>query len=324
MAEESNSGLPESESEPSSVYEGDLTPEPTESPESDQGEGSESPETGDGSGQSASQSGDSETDGIFTDLEKDIPEVLKHQANNVKKKMQKVFTQKTQAISKEVEALRKSQITPELQRDYTTLYTWYDKLQKDPQTGFKELASQFGVSLDALVGSAKATATEVELDPGKLETREDFVNFARQEIRKAVEEVRVNEVNPLKQALSGIQGGSQKRENIERGARAVEEAKALPGFSDDKGQVTEAGSKAIAAVLRGEFTGPDALKKAHYFLVGQESQTKVQKLQTELINLKKNVRGAGSPPDDNSHKTVTRPSSPGNFWSDLSAEPLRS
>lgn len=328
MAEESTEGLQSSGEESSpSIYEGDLSPSGDESPKSDGSESTESPEISNDPGQSASQSGDSELDGIFTDLEKDIPEVLKAQAGNVKKKLQGYFTKKNQTISQEIETLKKSQITPELQRDYSTLYGWYEKLQKDPINGIRELASQLGMQPQAVVSALQGKPEEEEITPEYLAseqaTRADFAKYARQEALKAAEAVRAKEVKPLQESLSTLVGGSTKRDNIERGQRAVEEAaKTLPGFVDDKGQITKTGNEAIASVLRGEFTGPEALQRAHYYLVGRNAPSKVKQLETELVNLKKNVRGATNTLGGQSPNTTMKPSSPESFWSDMKSEPL--
>ncbi len=325
MAEE-NQGLETSNTEPSSVFSGELIVEGNESPVGDGSQSLESPDT-DGAGQSASQAGDSELDGIFTDLEKDIPETLKPRAGNVKKKLQGYFTKKNQAISKEVEDLRKNQITDEYRNEFKKLYTWAEKVQRDPINGLRELASQLGVDPKTLIQSAQTQVEEPELHPSQLVTREDYVKYAHQLAEKKTKPL-LEKVESLNKTLTNLQGGAEKREKIERGAKVLKEAESLPGFvlTDKAGnkQFSEMGKEAIQLVLKGEFQGPTAVERAFFYLQGREAPKKVKELETQLTTLKQNVRGATLPPDGHSPKTVTPPfkGSVEDKWARLKEEPL--
>lgn len=330
MANEKPKELDASSKESSSISKDELFSGSLESSEGNEEAGTESPPVvakSDDTGKSASESEDSDPElkGIFDDLEKDIPETLKNHATNVKKKLQGYFTKKNQTISTELETLRKNQVTDDLKRDYSTLYGWYDKIQRNPKEGLKELASQYGVSVAELVSASEAVAppVEEELTPDKLVTAEDYAKFARQEARKAAEEIRDKEVKPLREALSKFQGNSVQRENIQRGQAAVEEAIAtLPGFADENKKISKEGNEAIASVLNEEFRGVNALKNAFHAIIANSSVSKVKELETKLNDLKKNVAGASNPPGNTSTQTTVAPGKPETFWEDLRAEPL--
>ena len=343
MADVNQDGLAAAGKEPSpkeELFSGDL-----ESPEGSESKGSESPKAdvapkedkGTGVSTSSSEDSDPELKGIFDafeKLEKDAPEGVKRAAREWKKKAQAETTKKWQTIaeqkktfSKELETLRSNQITDDLKRDYSTLYGWYDKIQKNPKGGLRELASQLGVSVNALVEAAEAeTPKSVELTPDKLVTAEDYAAFARQEARKAVEEIREKEVKPLRETIAAFSSNADKQDNITRGAKAVEEAKKIPGFADSEGKVTEEGNKAIASVLRGEFRGPDAIQNAFKAITAdkatESSSGKIKSLEEQLAALKLSINGASNPPGGNVPKTTSGPSRPGQLWDDLRAEPL--
>lgn len=337
MANENPEGLEGQAKESSSETMDELFSGSLESPEGDENAGSESPQAdaqsdgstdADATGASAGESEDSELEGIFSDLEKDIPEALRKNAGNVKKKLQGYFTKKNQTISTELETLRKNQISDDLKRDYMTLYGWYEKIQKNPQEGLRELASQMGVSVEALVKASQAPSVpqEEELTPDKLVTVEDYAKFARQEARKAAEEIREKEVKPLKEILAKFQGTAEQRENIQRGVETVKEAaETLPGFVvevDGKKSISKEGMAAIQAVTNGEFTGPNALKNAFKALTAENYYNKVKQAEGKLLEFKKNAAGASNPPGNTKPNTTQAPSSPDKFWDDLKSEPL--
>lgn len=337
------SGEPSSAKE--ELFSGDL-----ESPEGDDGEGSKTqgseppaPEPKKDAADGKDKSEDSELEGIFTDLEKEMTEAEKARALNVKKKLQGHLTKKTQAIaeerrkiSQELEGLKANQITDEFKQDYTKLFGWYQRIQSNPQEGIRELATQLGVKPEALSLSAEAPKpTEAELLPSQLETKEDYAKYVAQEVRKAVEEIRTKEVNPLKDSLGKFEGNTAKRELEERGYQALEEATKLPGFLEDqpnaegKRMISKIGQEAINAVLKQEFTGPNALKNAYKSALAdqhevkvKEHESKVKELEGQLASLKTNIAGAGNAPKETHIETKPTPSTPKTFWKDMRSEPL--
>lgn len=334
MADVTSEGLGVSGGESSSqeLFSGSL-----ESPKGNEGTAQESPKVEAQSvdpGTSTGQSGDSELDeGIFTDLEKDIPEALKPHATNVKKKLQAFLTKKTQAISEELKTLKANQITDEIKSSYATLYNWYDRIQQNPKDGLKALASQYGVSIEALVNAAEAEGPqEVELTEADLKTAADYAAFARQEARKAVAEIRDKEVKPLKESVAKYEGSLVQEENARHGSTVLENAVAnLPGFAvevEGKKTLSEDGKKALALVLSPEnqqtkeFYGPHALENAFFKITGHSSMNKVRELESQLSDLKKNLAGVSPPPGGKNQKTTLTPSKPGRFWDDLKSEPL--
>ena len=328
MADGNQEGLGASGKEPSSkeeLFSGSL-----ESPEGDESKGSESPQAqaqNQGSGASSGESTDSELEGIFTDLEKDIPEALKNHATNVKKKMQGYFTKKNQSFSEKIKSLEANQITDDIRKNYQVVSDWNNRIRQNPVEGIRALAFELGVSPQALFNTGRAEPETPELTPDKLETRDDYVNFLRQEVRKAIEEVRTKEVKPLQETLSQFQGNNERTENIQRGSAAIEEAKrTLQGFeevdSEGNKKISKAGNEAIAAVLRGEFYGPNALKNAFKAAIADSSIGKVKQLETSLASLKTNIAGASNPPERKTPKTTTAPSKTDRFWGDLRSEPL--
>lgn len=318
-------GLASSGAEQSAdIYSGELSTEANEQPEGNGSQSSEQP-TPEVAVQSAGESEDSELGDLFADLEKDIPEGLRPQADSVKRKFQGYFTKKNQKIAQEMEVLRQNQLSDEARQEVHRLATWADRLQKDPYNGIKELASQLGVGPDDLLRSWKAQAGDPELDPSQLVTREDYVKFTRQEAKRLADEIRAKEVKPLQDVLTQLKGESERRANTERGSQILEEAKkSLPGFVGKDGTPTREAHEAIARVLRGEFSGPNGLKNAYFAVIGQQAPTKVQELEQQLLSLKKMAKGATSTPDGHSPKTNYTPSRPDALWDDLRSEPLSS
>jgi len=345
MADKEPNELAGQDKEPSlekdELFGGSLEPS-----EGDKEAGKESPqgepkkEEGGVTGKSTGQDEDSDPElkGIFDDLEKDIPEALKTHAGNVKKKLQGYFTKKNQTISTELEGLRKNQITENLKKDYSQLYGWYEKIQRNPKEGLRELASSFGVSVAELVSASEAIKPkQEELAPDQLVTAEDYANFTRQEVRKAVEELRDKEVRPLKDFLAESKKTAVERENVQRGADLVKDAMAtLPGFIDDskkdakdwKDRLSLEGKQAMAAVYNGEFIGPNALRNAYKAIQADKLSIKVREAEellkrkdTEFGDFKKNLAGADNPPGGTKQTTIA-PSSPDKFWDDLSGESL--
>lgn len=300
---------------------------PLEYPEGDGSQSSEQPkvEVKSDPGASSSESEDSELGNLYEDLEKDIPEALKSHATNVKKKVQKFLTQARQKDSEKLKLLEANQVTEDLKRDYSTLYGWYEKIQKNPKEGLKELAAGLGISVKALLESDLLPQVE-ELTVDKLVTREDYARYAEQIAEKKTKALQ-EKLDAQEKYLNELRGSSVQKEHVQRGSEALKDAMDnLPGFAvevDGKKVLSKEGWEALDAVVkRGEFHGPNALRNAYRAITADTYAGKAKELESKISDLKKNITGATTPPGRPSPKTITAPKSPEEFWASLSSEPL--
>lgn len=290
---------------------------PLELPE---GDGSKSTELPEKKEALPVESGDSE-DFNFADLEKRAPEELRAEI----KKVQSYVTKKNQTYAEKLKALEANQVTEDLKKDYSTLYGWYDKIQKNPKEGLKELASSLGISVKALLESDILPQVE-ELTVDKLVTREDYAKYAEQIADKKTKALQ-EKLDAQEKYLNELRGSSVQKEHVQRGSEALKEAiDTLPGFAvevDGKKVLSKEGWEALDAVVkRGEFNGPNALKNAYRAITADTYAGKAKELETKISDLKKNITGATTPPGRPSPKTITAPKSPEEFWASLSSEPL--
>lgn len=267
----------------------------------------------------------------FQDLINRAPEELKAGI----KAAQAHLTRKSQTYAEKVKALEANQLTDDLKSDFSKLYDWYDKIQRNPRAGLKELASQYDVSVKDLVEASEAVrpaSEELTLEQVKANpTAENWAAFTRQEVRNALEDLRNKEVKPLQEAFSKTQQSSVQREHVQRGSEALKDAiDSLPGFTTEvegkKVLSNEALDAIDAVVKRGEYYGPNALKNAFKAIISERSTTQAKEWETKFSELKKSVVGASNPPGGPTPKTITPPMT-GNIedrWARLRDEPLSS
>ncbi len=321
MADEMQEGLDDQSEQPQGLT------EEVEQPEGFESQSEEQPIT-QSAVESDSESGDSELGNLYADLEKDIPEALKPHALNTKKRIQAYVTKKLQAHSQELDGLRKNQITPEFRSEFEKMYSWVDKLQKNPQAGLRELASFFQVDPSAL-GVREVQPQKDELTLQQVianPTAENWAAFNRQESRKIVEDFREKEVRPLLDTLTELKGGSERRMLEEHGAKVLKEAQSLPGFmveKEGKKFISPMAQQAVKLVLDRQFTGPEAIERAFFYLQGKEAPKKLKEFETQITTLKQNVKGATPPPVGQTQKTKPQISgSVEDRWNQMRGTPL--
>lgn len=324
MADGNQEGLGASGGELSSkeeLFSGSL-----ELPEGGERQNSELPEAkanqGNGTGTPAGQSGDSGSEDFnFADLEKRVPEELRAEI----KKVQGYVTKKNQTYAEKLKALEANQITDELKQSYGTLYGWYDRIQKNPQQGLRELASSLGVSVKTLLESSEASQPmmeEITLD--KLRAEPTIENFYKA-LTQVEERIRNKEVKPLQEEISKFRGSQERVEYEKCGADAIKRASNIPGFLTSEGKISKEGWLAIELTSKGLYgLHEDALNNAVKSVLANSLIEKNKELETSLTALRANIAGAGNPPERKTQKTTIAPSKPDRFWSDLRSEPLSS
>lgn len=271
---------------------------------------------------------DSELGNLFEALEKDVPETDKARLLAVKKKTQAFLTKARQGDAAKLKDLEANQISNKLKEDYSTLYGWYEKVNSNPAEGIRQLATQFGLDLKALVIPDRATPENTELTPDGLVTAEDYAKFSEQVAEKKIKPL-LDKIQKLESFIEKSETESVRSENVKRGAEKLSEAAKLPGFVKEDGSYSENAIKAIDLVMKGGFSGEHAVVNAYksvssdtYSTKVSESETRIKELENEIASIKQNLKGSHTPPDTKHNKTTMLPSRPESLWNDLRKEPL--
>jgi len=276
-----------------------------------------------------------EGDFNFADLEEKAPkafrgEIKKAHAWLTKKRQEDAEEKKK--LAEKVAALEKTQLTEEVKKNFQQLQDFYSEVTTKPES-VKGLIQAMKLTPEQLFGG-EPPADQPDLTVDQLVTREDFANYAKQEIRKAVESVAKDNTTLRKELedLKAFRGDTEaEKKTLYAFNKINEAARDLPGFVETvngETRLTEDAVKACHAVRQGFYTGEEAIKNAWKALKSSDSQKKIeQALKTadeykkKYEELQSNLRGAVPPPKQNSVATRNTKGG-GDMWEELKKESL--
>lgn len=291
-----------------------MQPEP---PAGEGQDGGQEPE-----GEPAREAPDSD-EGIFATLEKGIPEELKPQALEMKKRVQGYLTKKTQAHAKELQEWKSRAMTPET-RQALEGYSQFDVLlQQNPKEGFRQIAQrlqQFGriASADeflASFGNPENPEQEEIIDPENIQDWQTARKYLIKELKARDEKIARLE--------SGFRGSreeqQQERQRAEfraHGEKVVmATAQKYPDFAQrgKDGKVligengepvfTEQGRRAIQLVLDGRVTGENALDDAWALVTLPQLREQLKQVEGKNKVITGGIRGSQPAPGTKPLKT---------------------